>query len=602
MDEVILQPYEQYENYYKNKHEEALQEYWENLVEKSEIDIQENKKMVSKYKKLLSNISDFGKKIAGLRFLRTIVIILGIIDTLLLVLYIVNDPQWLAILICTLVLGGCIVAIVFLCKGINNAEYEKMRLQSEADDTKRMCYRIMSPLNELYSWKMTSEIINKTIPIVKLNEFFDHEKMYLFHKEGYTFNYKQSNQSVIMIHSGTIAGNPLVFLRRIYMSKKTKKYHGERKIEWVTRIINSDGSYKDEKTYEILRASVMKEVPYYTFDDEILYLNETTPHLSFSRNVSGLKGKTEREINKHVEKEVKTIEKKVQRAIDKGEKYVAMSNYEFEALFGAHNRNNEIEFRMLFTPLAQQNLISLIKSQYPYGDDFIIEKRQKISKIVNEHSKHFDYDTNPIRYIDYVYEDAKKRFFEFNRRFFESFYFDIAPLLSIPEYQQRNSRYDKTDDAGYKQISICEYEYIANLFICNVEEDLYKFNKKINKIELVAKYKDFDHLQIYTNRFEEVERVDYIKVLARDGVRYEVPVPWIEYIPTVDTTNVVIGLFNLSSEEISELKYKRVYNDFVNNFVTDENIQFIKGMIVYETSPELTIESMRCLKRIINKK
>ena len=169
MDEVILQPYEQYENYYKNKHEEALQEYWENLVEKSEIDIQENKKMVSKYKKLLSNISDFGKKIAGLRFLRTIVIILGIIDTLLLVLYIVNDPQWLAILICTLVLGGCIVAIVFLCKGINNAEYEKMRLQSEADDTKRMCYRIMSPLNELYSWKMTSEIINKTIPIVKLN-------------------------------------------------------------------------------------------------------------------------------------------------------------------------------------------------------------------------------------------------------------------------------------------------------------------------------------------------------------------------------------------------------------------------------------------------
>lgn len=37
-----------------------------------------------------------------------------------------------------------------------------------------------------------------------------------------------------------------------------------------------------------------------------------------------------------------------------------LANDEFEVLFRALNRNNEVQFRLLFTPLAQQNMIDLL--------------------------------------------------------------------------------------------------------------------------------------------------------------------------------------------------------------------------------------------------
>ena len=40
-----------------------------------------------------------------------------------------------------------------------------------------------------------------------------------------------------------------------------------------------------------------------------------------------------------------------------------MGHPEFEVLFGAQNRNNEVQFRLLFTPLARKQLLALMKDK-----------------------------------------------------------------------------------------------------------------------------------------------------------------------------------------------------------------------------------------------
>ena len=48
------------------------------------------------------------------------------------------------------------------------------------------------------------------------------------------------------------------------------------------------------------------------------------------------------------EKNEDDLIRKTQKAIKKGQNFQAMSNAEFELLFGAMDRDNEIEYRLLF--------------------------------------------------------------------------------------------------------------------------------------------------------------------------------------------------------------------------------------------------------------
>ena len=116
--------------------------------------------------------------------------------------------------------------------------------------------------------------------------------------------------------------------------------------------------------------------------------------------------------------------------------FTALGNKQFEALFHAWDRDNEVQFRLLFTPLAQKNYLDLIKNKEPYGDDFSITKCKKLNTVYTEHSQYTDYVCDPSEFVSYSYQDSKNRFVEYNEKFFKSFYFDMATLLSIPLYQQ----------------------------------------------------------------------------------------------------------------------------------------------------------------------
>ena len=116
--------------------------------------------------------------------------------------------------------------------------------------------------------------------------------------------------------------------------------------------------------------------------------------------------------------------------------FTAMTNDKFDVLFGAIDRTNETEFRLLFTPLAQNSMINLIENAKPYGDDFYFVKENCLNYISSIHSQTEDYFIEPSKYSSYSYDESRNKFIEYNCHFLEALYFDLAPLLCIPLYQQ----------------------------------------------------------------------------------------------------------------------------------------------------------------------
>lgn len=146
---------------------------------------------------------------------------------------------------------------------------------------------------------------------------------------------------------------------------------------------------------QTLTASVTKPAPFYGYDTRLYYGNEAAPDLRFSRQPTHANELDEDEIEKTVKRGKKKLEKRARKAVGAGTQFTEMGNAEFDVLFGAVDRTNEVQFRLMFTPLAQQNMLELIKSDDGYGDDFAFYKTGCINCIRSEHAQHWQTDTDP---------------------------------------------------------------------------------------------------------------------------------------------------------------------------------------------------------------
>ena len=160
---------------------------------------------------------------------------------------------------------------------------------------------------------------------------------------------------------------------------------------------------------QTLTAQVTKPFPYYYESPYLVYGNEAAPDLSFDRNDSNAENMSEKQIEKEVKREIKKLEKKSERSTMKGQDYTTMANSEFEVLFGAHNRDNEVQFRLLFTPLAQKQLLALIKDKTIVLAMILTLKNAKILILVYpEHLKNYCFKGHPSFFQGYDIDAIKK--------------------------------------------------------------------------------------------------------------------------------------------------------------------------------------------------
>ena len=370
----------------------------------------------------------------------------------------------------------------------------------------------------------------------------------------------------------------LWFVRTTQWKWLIKPYTGTPTITWTTTT-KINGRTVTVPHVQVLTASVTAPAPSYSYDQYLVYGNEAAPNLSFSRYPNKMSSKVSKTIEKYAQKIDNKLSKKVEKSISNGGTFQKLGNPEFEALFGGTDRDNEIEYRLLFTPLAQKNMLNILKSHEPYGDDFSFHKRKCLNFIRSYHHKNYSQD--PTLFVNYDYDASRQNFINYNVEFFKSFYFELAPLLSIPLYQETRPKeaiYDKKVNYNF---SMFEYEQMANSFNSDMLKHPLSITGNIYKTERISSIGNSDRIKIYANSFRGEKRVTYSVQLGEDGRMHTIPVYWIEYFPVQQVTEMLLTKADVSRNEFNTKSLSETFKNTItsicngNAFRHEKNILYL---------------------------
>jgi hypothetical protein len=290
---------------------------------------------------------------------------------------------------------------------------------------------------------------------------------------------------------------------------------------------------------ETLRASVEKPFPEYHEDAFVIYGNEAAPDLSFTRKPSDLSGLDNSVISGW--RKSWATKKLEAKSRDMKNDFTIMSNREFDTLFGATDRDHEVQFRLLFTALAQQEMVKLLKDkEVGYGDDFAFIKANMINLVRPSHMAATDISSAPAKFHAYELQYARKVFNEYQNDLFKSAFFGIAPLLTIPLYQQHRSHADIYRDVYGRSSSFWEHESIANYFGENRFQHPECITRSILKTHAKSNSGGTQVVSVSAFGYSGIDRVDYVRVRGGDGNHHSVPVEWVEYIPVSQDSEMVL--------------------------------------------------------------
>ena len=311
----------------------------------------------------------------------------------------------------------------------------------------------------------------------------------------------------------------------------TETYHGYKTIHWTETYRDSNGKMRTRTRSQTLHATVTKPKPFYHTQVVLNYCAQGGPELSFSRDASHLEQKSERELERYVRRGERRLKRKTDKAIRRNDDFVSMSNGDFEVLFDALDRTNEVQFRSLFTPLAQTNMVELILSKVGYGDDFHFIKRRRTNQIISNHSQGRAINLLAKEYTSYSFDIIQENFVGKNIAFFKAVYFDFAPLLAIPAYQERPVHSLKPIPDSSQLYSLKECEALANCVSRQYTVHPETKTEAILKSTFVQTADGADEICITAYSYDIEKRVDVVSVHGGDGRFHNVPVEWDDYLP-----------------------------------------------------------------------
>lgn len=283
MNSMIYNPLEEYENKFRSLHSENTNSFFENLVQKSGIDIKKNQETVRLYEESKKNTVKLKKKLSRLRVFRVLMCI-----SLLLIPFVIlkTTPK-----------------IKGLRTEIDATDKRTDELLSEA-------YEQMHPLNNLFTERDALDIIESTVPLISFDNCFSAKQ-----ESDMKINYDyceadEYEQSTIDVLAGNYNENPFLFENKIIHTLGTETYHGYKTIQWTERYRDSNGKLRTRTVSQTLHATVTKPKPYYCTQVVLNYCSQGGPDLSFSRDASHLEQKSEKEIEKFVKRGAKKLKRK----------------------------------------------------------------------------------------------------------------------------------------------------------------------------------------------------------------------------------------------------------------------------------------------------
>jgi len=535
-----FEPVEYYHKQLKDKIRQASEDYFENLIKKANIDVELNEKTFKEYTELDKKDKAGESKIRRLKVYRVLLIMVPIIIFFIFIIGLATtlmnmyDNKTFTI-VSGILLGVSLVGVIlFLCLYLNKRI--KALLIQDAINNEQLqellnkLFAQLKPLKDLLHWKDFNNIVNKTTDMFKLDDQLDSIKLNQMQKMFESNEELTQSQSILAVSSGNIATNPFIRFKMRSQEMQNHVYTGHLTIHWTTHSRDSNGHMVTHHHSQTLTATITKPAPVYIDGIYTLYGNNAADKLCFTHYPTHVNFQTsEKELQKIEKEESKKMEKMTKQAIENNGTFQNLANTKFESLFQAYDRNNELEYRLLFTPLAQQNMVELITSE-PYGDDFYFRKNKKFNLLTSSHSNNY-YDYNKNVFNNYIsVEYMKKDFVNLICNLFESLYFDLAPILCIPLYQQTEAgKFTPDDDLPF--VSGYEAEALSNQFDPEIFKPENCETRLILKTKFYKKLQKSDIYEVNSYGFSAIPHTDYVPVPGGDGFVHDVPVTWFEYIP-----------------------------------------------------------------------
>lgn len=546
MDDNMLEFAQSYEGVFKPKFEEKVNKFLDTMVQDSAVNVGENKATSDEYRGVLKEIDNLNatlNKHKGWRgFLIFCIVCLFAASIFFLVdavmpSRITSLPVYVSWIICAVCLVGGIALIVYITKKLNKKINDVDAVLNEKKQLAQNLYNKamaqVAPLHNLLNIRHELyKLIEETLPTVKFDRNFNMKRFDLLHgKYGMPEN-TDPDQSTVSLFSGEVLGNPFVEERRFVMNMGEQTYTGSIVITWTEHYTDSQGHSHTRARSETLYASVTKPRPFYNYITRFVFACEAAPDLSFSHQPTHAERLSEAELKRKVKRDSAALQKQARREATSGSGgFTEMANQEFDALFNAEDRDHEVQFRLMFTPLAQKNMLYLMKMPAPYGDDFDFTKSKMLNYITSEHAQTWQIEEDTSQYAKYEVALCREALKNYYMDFFQRFFFDIAPVMSIPLYQQHKSHEYIYRDSYERNFTSFESEVLANCFPVDLFAHPDTNSDVILKTSLVSKKNNLDNLQVEAHSFRTVEHTDYVTKLGGDGRLHDVPVDWIEYVP-----------------------------------------------------------------------
>lgn len=549
MVEDVYEPLTEYRDRYREAFAQNAKDMFERLLDESGVDPKANAVLMRELAKLEGEKADLEKRLTRWRLVAAALWIGAV------VLFVLAWGQF-----SSLRAGeeeGSVARLLLWLAGTGGAVFAALsrahpRMRGLKADIKTLAERCqakrdegwqqLAPLNALFDWDLVAQLTEQTVPRIVMDRRFHCGRLRELREcFGWDDEFNH-DKSIVTAQSGEINGNPFVLASTLERSDGTKTYRGHLDISWREYVTDNNGHGHWETKHQRLTASVTKFCPVYSDHRYLIYGCEAAPDLTFSREprlLSGMKDNIAKRFFKN--QSLKHLERKAAK-LGAGD-FTLMANEDFEILFHAIDRNNEQQFRLLFTPLAQQQMVTLLQDkEVGFGDDFTFGKTRKINIVTAKHLDETNLDTNPAGYVHYDLKEVRTRFLSFANDYFKSFYFAMAPLLTIPLYQQTRTHENFWKTSEDRRPNFWEFEALANF----EGEKLFQHPKAATRSILRAgdvtpgREANECTVDITAHSYEGIPRLTYVTVHGRDGNDHKVPVEWIEYVPVEQTVPMAV--------------------------------------------------------------
>ncbi len=535
MIENIYDPLTEYIHVFRDRFKDVAKDTFAELADEAKIDIEANRETCRQTYATEEFLSSVKTRI-GWWTAWCVVLWLGVAGGIIAIFFRYQKPEaWIPIAAGATVIIVIVYLFVRVHPRLKKLKTERDSLAETIDQLKNEAWEQMSPLNRLYDWDVLTRMMSKTVPRLEFDSYFTTQRLAdLKTTYGWDDSFN-AERSVLYSHSGLINGNPFVICRTRKMEMGTKTYCGTKTIHWTTRERDTDGKYHTVHHSEVLTASVTAPYPEYHEKTRLIYGNTAAPDLIFYRKQSGLAGK---ENSLSFRWNRRSLRKKARKLSNAD--FAMMSNEEFEVAFNTSNRNNNQQFALLFTPLAQESMLRLLKdNEVGFGDDFDFDKHKMINTIIPDHMQELNLDMNPDQYRHFDFDKAEEDFYTINAHYFRAIYFSLAPLLCVPMYQQIRPPHEIYGRDMQRHSAFWEHEALANFW----GQDRFKHPACVTDCILKTKQNkgkddDASTITVYAYGFRSEQRLTYISKWGGDGRLHRVPVYWDEYLPVTGNGSI----------------------------------------------------------------